>query len=447
MILRIPLLAGAFAGLCSAFYFLAVVVGAGPFVPIVPSIISGLALVWWFRLPPRDIPADRATGWLSIVFFAVLAAAVIAFAIMAGKQPHGFWDAWSIWNLHARFLERQEGSHWTAMFSAGLNWTHSDYPLLVPALIAQIWSLIRSETVLAPMAVAFFFTFGAAAILIGSLRILRGWDQALIAGTFLLASVEFLEQGVVQYADIPLAFYIVASLSLLFFDDSKCLVLAGVMAGFAASTKNEGLLFLVALVVARFIAQWRFGKISALRREVLFFGAGALPPLAILALFKFKYAPANETIFLHKLGDVLARLLDIGRYVTVAEAFVKQAFQTGSFLVPAILILALYAWLVRFDVSPRRRTGVATVIGAVLMMLAGDFAVYVLFSNDVNWQMSTSLDRLMMQLWPAALLGFFAASSQVQLRMPRPEHKEARHRDAKGDIRKETAKAGATRRR
>jgi hypothetical protein len=67
-------------------------------------------------------------------------------------------------------------------------------------------------------------------------------------------------------------------------------------------------------------------------------------------------------------------------------------------------------------------------------MLLGDFAVYLLLSNDMNWQIETSLDRILMQLWPAALLGFFAAASRVELASaPRPQ--------------KETKKAAATRRR
>src|SRR5437879_7178750 len=129
---------------------------------------------------------------------------------------------------------------------------------------------------------------------------LRGWDQALIAWAFLLGTATFLLQGVAQYADIPLAFYMAASLALFCFDDLKCTILAGAMAGFAAWTKNEGLLFIVVLVAARAIARWRVAQVSGpVFREVGQLAMGAAPALLVLALFKFRYAPADE-LFSHK---------------------------------------------------------------------------------------------------------------------------------------------------
>src|SRR5581483_6788051 len=173
------------------------------------------------------------------------------------------------------------------------------------------------------------------------------------------------------------------SLALLFFDDVKSLALAGAMAGFAAWTKNEGLLFVMALVVARAFARLRFGGgVPALTREIGWMAAGAAPALATLAFFKLKFAPTDELVFNHKSGEVLARALDFGRYVTVIEAFVVALFRAGGFLVPAVIVLGLYAWLVRFKPDPRQRVGLVTAIAAVAVMLLGDFAVYVLFSND-----------------------------------------------------------------
>ena len=53
------------------------------------------------------------------------------------------------------------------------------------------------------------------------------------------------------------------------------------------------------------------------------------------------------------------------------------------------------------------------------LMLAGDFAIYVLFPLDVAWQVNSSVERLVLQLWPAALLAFFLAASPLQL-VPAP---------------------------
>jgi hypothetical protein len=435
MTLRVTVLAGAAIGICSALYFLSLVIGAGALVPLVVSAAVCAALVWWARLPVSGVPAKAPPVWLQIVFFVVVAAAAAAFVLLGFKEPHGAWDAWSIWNLHARFLERG-ATHWTALFSKQLNWSQPGYPLLLPAFIAQVWTLLRSETTVVPFVAAFLFAFGTAALLIAALRQFRGWDQALIAGAFLLGTSDFIVQGAAQYADIPLAFYMLAALVLLSIDDVKCTILAGTMAGFAAWTKNEGLLFIVVLIAARSIARWRLGKAAGIARETGQFAIGAAPVLVVLALFKSRYAPADELLFAHKSTEILSRAFDFGRYMTVIEGYIKTVIQFGDFVVPAILLLAAYAWLVRFKVAPEHRMGVTTVVTAVLLMLAADFMVYVLLPNDLVPRINVSIARLFMQVWPAGLLAFFWAAAPVDLwPAPPPE------------TRKQLKKTAATRRR
>ena len=55
-------------------------------------------------------------------------------------NPHGEEGAWSIWNLRARFLFAA-GAFWRLAFSSNLNWSHLDYPLLLPGLVALCWKL------------------------------------------------------------------------------------------------------------------------------------------------------------------------------------------------------------------------------------------------------------------------------------------------------------------
>ena len=435
-----PAVSGA-AGVCSIVYFVGLVCGLSPYVTLIVSGLVCAALVKWVRLPANEVPSKPPARWLLIVFLMVLAGAVAIFILTAFKEPHGYWDAWSIWNLHARFMARG-GAHWTDMFTTQIGWTQPDYPLLVPSIVAQAWSVLRSEATFIPAAIAFLFTFGTAAVVVGVVRMLRGWDQALIAGAFLLGTATFLLQGVAQYADIPLAFYMAAALALFCFDDVKCTVLAGAMAGFAAWTKNEGLLFIVVLVVARCIVRLRNRTAAKLFVELKWFAAGLAPVLAVVALFKFRYAPPGD-LLTGKPGEILGHLVDFGRWVTVIEGFMKHLFVFGSpptFIVPVIIVLAVFAFLVRFRADPDRRTAVHTMIVAVVLMLLGDFAVYLLLSNRLDWLIDTSLDRILMQLWPAALLAFFAAAGSVQL-APVPE--KTPHKEPKKDAKK----AAATRRR
>jgi hypothetical protein len=404
-------------------------------------------MVKWIRLPAHEVPSKPPTRWLLIVFLVLLAATATTFVFFAMSEPHGFWDAWSIWNLHARFLERG-GTHWTDLFTTQIGWTHPDYPLLVPSIIAQTWSVMRSETTFVPAAVAFLFTFGTVAVLVGAVRTLRGWDQALIAGALLLGTVTFLQFAVWQYADIPLAFYMLTALALLCFDDVKYTMLAGAMAGFAAWTKNEGLLFVVVLVLARCIVRLRQKTTAKLFGELKWFAAGLAPVLAVVALFKFRFAPPGDMLTGGPV-EMLKHLVDFGRWVTVIEGFVKYVFFFGTlptFIVPITLVLALYAYLVRFKVDQERRTAVHTAIAAVVLMLLGDFAVYLLLSNRLDWQIGTSLDRILMQIWPAALLAFFFAAAKVELAAVHVPLKSAQ-KPLQKETKKDGKKPTATRRR
>ncbi len=84
----------------------------------------------------------------------------------------------------------------------------------------------------------------------------------MLGAIALLATPSFVEQGAWQYADIPLSFFYLATIVLLSLYDERTqeassqspaglLALGGVAAGFAAWTKNEGVLFLGAIILAR----------------------------------------------------------------------------------------------------------------------------------------------------------------------------------------------------
>ena len=417
--------AGIGIGIASCLYFVTLA-AAGPKLAALASVLGAVliaALVLGGLAKPRGSTLEWASGpapsWTLIALFLVaVAIAVILFTTHSASKPSGEWDAWSIWNLRARFLFRA-GEFWKNAFSSQMAWSHPDYPLLVPGVIAMCWTLARAETTLAPMAVAFLFTFATAGVLISSIGVLRGKAQALVAGALLLGTVEFVEIGAMQYADVPLSFYILATLALLclqdrFPDNLRFTFLAGLTAGLAAWTKNEGLLFVLAVVVARAVAIFRFGNRPMLLKHLGVLAGGLILPLAVVAFFKLRFAPPND-LTAKKPGEIIAHLTDFGRWITVIEGFVKAALTLGSFLIPIVLVLGLYWYLVRFHVEERDRLPLATVAVALGLMLLGDFGVYVLLSNDVNWQVNTSIDRIFLQLWPAGLLAFFLAANAPQL--------------------------------
>jgi hypothetical protein len=425
--------AGVGLGIASCIYFVCLTL-AGPN-RIVLATLEGVVMigliVLGFAIQRGEVPLDWAPGplpprYLTGFFFVAAAGAAITIVYYMLTKTHGEWDAWSIWNLRARLLFRS-GDFWKDAFSNAISWSHPDYPLLIPGLVSLCWTLAQSDSVAAPIGVAFLFTLATAGLLVAGLGVLRGKSQAFVAGTLLLGTSAFVVAGGMQYADIPLSFYFLATLILLclqdrFPADPRFTIVAGLTVGLSAWTKNEGLVFAIAVVVARAFAILRFGNRSGIVRQLASLVGGLAAPLAVVALFKLRYAPTGD-LALEKRSDILARLIDPGRWITVLTELVKAAFQFGGFLVPIVLVLILYWYLVRFRVEEQQRISIATVLIAIALMFLGDFAVYLLFSNNVVWRINTSIDRVHLQLWPAGLFAFFLAANVPQLVQTEPAPK------------------------
>ncbi|HLJ51392.1 MAG TPA: hypothetical protein VKU01_35540 [Bryobacteraceae bacterium] len=401
--IRIPVFVGAAIGVCSLIYFLCMAaMGPNLIVMAVAELLALAALARWGLL--KELPqGGKATGWLVSLFCTALAAAVTSFFVVSSKVPHGEWDAWSIWNLHARFLERG-GAQWASQYMKQSDWTHADYPLLLPGSIAQFWAYLHSETTLVPIVLAFLFTFGTIAIFVGAVRQLRGWDQALIAGIFLLCTSLWIRQGAAQYADVPVAFYMTAALALLCLGGTPYIVAAGAMAGLAAWTKNEGLMFVLLLVAARCVSLLRLKQSARIVPELMRFAAGLAPVLAIVALFKLKYAPPNDLL---SHAGTAQRALDVSRYAATLVELGKHLFSFGDFIVPAAIIVFVYWYCVRAPIPEAHRLPIWTAGLTFALMLAGDVAVYILFPNDLDWQIQTSMERVLLQIWPLFLMMLF----------------------------------------
>jgi hypothetical protein len=417
-------------GIASCLYFLSLVLfGPSPLILAgFGAIVAATAILGGMRAKSRGIALEWAAGpatpgYLTGLLFLAAAFAVTMFVVYSLEKPHGEWDAWSIWNLKARFLFRG-GEGWKNALSTQLPNSHPDYPLLLPSIVAMCWTLARAESISAPIAVAFLFTLGACGLLISSIGILRGKTPAFVAGILVLATSAFVQLGAMQYADVPMSFYILATLALLclqdrFPADLRFSIAAGLTAGFAPWTKNEGWLFLAAVLLARLIAILRFDSRAVLDPQFLRLAGAALPSVALTAFFKLRFAPPND-LLAQKASDLAAHVSVLGRWVITLEVFVKMLFVMGGFLLPIVLILGLYWFLVRFHVEERDRTPLATVLLSIGLMLAGELAIYVVFPPDIVTQLNVSLERLCMQLWPAALLAFFLAANPPQLVTLRP---------------------------
>ena len=378
--------------------------------------LVGLAALVRGRAKPARVPGgwpgSRPQLLLSLVFLVALSAAAAAFFATLGQQPHGQWDAWMNWDLRARMFFRS-GAEWRAAFSSTFPWSHPDYPVLVPSLVARSWLYAGMETLRGPTLVAATFTFGTVALLVAAVAALRSTSQGLLAGLVLLSTPFFILHGTSLYADVPLGLFFLATTVCLALDaryggtTNRFAVLAGVAAGLAMWTKNEGLLFTLAVGAAMLFSGTREGW-SGARRRLGAFGAGLLPMLLLVAAFKIGFAPKNDLLSTLSLERTLGRLTAPERYLLVLREYLSHvlAFGKNGF---GSAVWVLIAYLLGLGLSPAevRRSWVRGAITAFVLLLAGHFMVFVSMADELPRLLESSLDRLLLQLWPSALFLFF----------------------------------------
>jgi len=360
------------------------------------------------RVVDRAEQVRPATGLLRPLMMAsfavVLAVALSGLLGQALAEPHGGWDAWTIWSLRARFLYRL-GGDWPQAFTATFD--HTDYPLLVPASIARCWTFFGTDPTWLSAALGLAFTLATVALVSAAVAQRRGAVTGMLAGMVLLGTVRFLSWGAMQYADVPLAFFYLSTLVLLMYHDTLqqgrndrsgpgLLLLAGVTTGLAAWTKNEGLLFaaVVSLVVlAR--ASWQRGLKMCLRQGGLVL-LGAAPALAMVFLFKSRLPISNDLFLGQDLATIAGRVFDPERHFQIVGTALTTAMQVAHLFAAAIPIC--FVLLGTHRKSKGRLNALSLPAGIIGLVAAGYYGIYLTTPHHLGWHLATSLDRLIVQL-------------------------------------------------
>jgi hypothetical protein len=440
--LRLALGTGLGIGVCSSCFFLGLFSGISGLllevtlflaVAIYLVLHSKLAICCFCESSTRPASEYGLTAALAGVFALMLIMDAAAFASTIRHMPQGGWDATAIWNLRARFLYRAAEGGWRDGFVEVLAWSHPDYPLMLPGFIARTWRLLGRESQTVAIALACFFSFGTVGLITASLSILRGVRQGLLAGLVILATPVLFTQAAWQYADAPLSFYILAAFATMAiadrFNSSGYAVLAGGLAALGGWTKNEGVLCLAALLLARIII--------ARSLLLLSFLLGATPVLAVILLFKARVATSSDIFGPSGRAGMVARLLDPSRYMLILHEAIKHVWEFGPLIISPFLILAAYLAIVGIQQDDRDRAMRSTVTLTLLFIAVGYFATYVVHPNPLAWELDRSADRLLLQIWPGIVFSVFLAA-----RSPRPAREESRQSSAPAAVTADEPTAG-----
>ena len=366
---------------------------------------------------------------LTCTFIVALGVGIYSAVMRARAHPHGDgWDAFAIWNLHARFLFRG-GSQWRDGFSPLIPWSHPDYPLLLPGAIAHFWTYLGHDSRLGssrhrpPLHLLYDRNF-----------IFRTLHTSWHKPSPCWASCHWLQlhsSSSRERRNTPMFLFrsfVLTTIALLCLHDDRSvnttnsrrvLAAAGFAAAFGAWTKNEGLLFLCAILAARFLTLLR----PTILRESLppdreshpeswkafaTLLVSAAPVFALIAWFKHSVAPPGD-LFSNP-STTLHKLLDPTRYWAVLQWYGKGFFRFGNWLlIPGTLALIGFYLIGGNGRGRKPALGARSSVLALAFTLAGYFVVYLITPYDIYWHLRFSLTRLFLQLWPSAIFLFFLA--------------------------------------
>ena len=375
----------------------------------VEAMLLAVLLFFWFRTHGMPLAGWRKIFSWRTSMFAVIFAVVLGWSLESSlaqveRVPNGGTDGWAIWNSHAKYMATG-GKTWAVDIQ---NTFHPDYPLLLPAALVHAWRYIGNNSPDAGGFLGILFELAVVAVLVATLAKLRGPAIGLLMGLLLIGTPGYVLHATSEYADIPLSAFIASTIALICLyesDESRSpglIALAGFMAGCAAWTKNEGVPFALATAVILFLPIFRTR--SATVRRMAGFAAGLALPLAAIAYFKLKVAPPNDLFANRNSADLLAKISDSSRYLMILKSYVRTGWTFGLWVFNPFLPILAFVGLSGVDRSVLRNFGWRAGVAIITVLLAAYFAIYVITPLDLSDHLASSLNRLLMHVWPGCLL-------------------------------------------
>ena len=377
------------AGITGCLYFLSLLCSV-PFT--LTAIADGCVLFFVYRWMIPDLTPTltlpQKTTWLSLAIFTA-GLALLTKNTLNSAEKHGGWDAWAMWNFHARYL--CDPAHWQLLFK-NEEYDHPDYPLGLPSILAFFQRLIPGNTELVvPFTLSLFSTICGPAILFSEFM----KKNLLIASLslFLFACNEFyVSSGASEYADTLLGLFFLCFLVSIEHakENRKYTALAAAFLGCCIWTKNEGQI--LASMGALFYARHLF--LSGNMRHA--FAGLALPLIAFIAFKMTNHFP-NDLV--SSLGPRTYQMItDKSRYQQIYASFInnlKSHFPYLKYLFFLYIVMCLL-----------RRKWPERSLLLVLTCLLAYMLIYVITPYGLDWHLETSQNRLMVQLMPALVYAF-----------------------------------------
>ncbi len=345
-----------------------------------------------FEPMPRRMNVAAVSGML-VIFFVV---GLVAFLSLTW----GFEsvDGFNIWGLKGKILFLQPLKHNAFFVDPTRSSSHTNYPLGYSLLVSAVYAMLGGVRENAGKLVCVLTYSGFLMMVWVSSRSFLSDGKHWLFTAMVATTPLVIAQGMIGLADVALAMFIMGAL---YFgwrairdSSARDVILAAVMAGSAALTKNEGLAFAAILPVAGCCCRRNRKSLAGLG---IYFGILAAFLLPFL-LWRSGIPNYNEDYASQlRLGTILgnASRIPIIAFRMFRELWDPRTFGMFWFLFAGTVILQL------------RRPQLSKVLFplAVLLLMAGlYFLIYIITPHDLEWHFYTSMQRLLLHLMPAAIL-------------------------------------------
>ena len=128
-----------------------------------------------------------------------------------------------------------------------------------------------------------------------------------------------------------------------------------------------------------------------MKKSLLQYIIGTIPIVLTLLLFKFFYAPPNDLIAENQAGTLLEKLTDTERYLMIIENIANSVYRKYPLIIFFIFIMILF--------YNKKRISRDFLI--VILMLLIYIGVYIMTPHNLQWHLATSLDRLLLHIFPS----------------------------------------------
>ena len=327
--------------------------------------------------------AMLAFGYRSMAMW-VISSLTVLFALLILSHPVVDWDARFIWMFHAKRMF-YDGSLY-GQLDGYANWSHNDYPNLIPALGASLAKAVGHWNEIIPRTSVLFVLVPV--ILVAALT----WEQRGVVFAWLAAVIAVAQGNLLNgYVDVYVGLYFGLGLVLLLSAQPKWLWSLVVLS--LMLIKNEGLLAGVLLIAA-------FGLIHIRQPKQWWWAVWPVLAYALLWKLPLLIHQVQGDLFQHNpLARGWERLNNPQELLLLARA-IQLNIGSVMWLIPLAVMLI---WR-RKD----QRLKAALVLLTPLVYAVGVTSIYLMTPHDLRWHLHTSADRVYMVFNLAVITLFFA---------------------------------------